>query len=73
MCKIRTEITLHLLVQHDCSRYIIFFYKIHDNRYILLDVSCKNFSQILRKIYKLREKFPLLPYELHGLYWDDFL
>ena len=44
----------------------------HDTRYIFLDISCKNFSQILRKMYKLRANFPFLPYELHGFYCDDF-
>jgi len=52
---------------------VFFFYKIQDTGYILLDMPCKNFSQILRKMYKLREKFPLLPYDLHAVYCDDFL
>ena len=68
ICKIRTEINFHPLVQHGVHG--VFFYKINDTLYIFLDMSCNNFSQILRKMYKLRAKFPLRPYELHDFYCD---
>jgi hypothetical protein len=54
------------------TAFFFFVHKIHDTLYISLDMSCKNVSQILRKMYKLRAKFPLRPYELHGFYWDAF-